>query len=144
MTDGAPLSSRAASESIGIAVVAIATAARCLMIVIALLIQFGAFNATWARDASPIPLLPVSATTGALAAVVLIGILVLSLLSIWGLVRRREWGWTLAIITAGVTLTINLGWWANGEPRYLSMLVNTIAVFYLNQRDLRAVFRVGG
>ena len=113
-----------------------------MLFVLALLIQIDGFSATWARDNSPIPLLPIDASAGALEAILLIGLLVISLLSIWGLVRRREWGWTLAIIGAGVTLTLNLAWWANGEPRYLSMLLNTIAVFYLNQRDLRAVFKV--
>jgi len=144
MSEGAAASTRTSSASVGIAVVAIMTALRCALFILALLIQIDGFSATWARDYSPIPLLPIDVSAGALEAVLLIGLLVLSLLSIWGLVRRREWGWTLAIITAGVTLTLNLGWWANGEPRYLSMLANTIAVFYLNQRDLRAVFKVGG
>ena len=142
MSDDATASVRASSASIGIAVVAIHTAFRCVLFGLALLIQLDGFSATWARDNSPIPLLPIDKSAGALEAILLIGLLVISLLSIWGLVRRREWGWTLAIIAAGVTLTLNLAWWANGEPRYLSMLVNTIAVFYLNQRDLRAVFKV--
>lgn len=144
MSDGAATSTRSSSVSIGIAVVAILTAARCVLFGLALLIQLDGFGAAWARDYAPIPLLPIDASAGAIEAILLIGLLVLSLCSIWGLVRRREWGWTLAIIGAGVTLTLNLGWWANGEPRYLSMLLNTIAVFYLNQRDLRAVFKVGG
>jgi hypothetical protein len=144
MSDDATASVRASSASIGIAVVAILTTVRCVLFVLALLIQLDGFGATWARENSPIPLLPIDASAGALEAILLIGLLVLSLLSVWGLVRRREWGWTLAIIGAGVTLALNLGWWANGEPRYLSMLLNTIAVFYLNQRDLRAVFKVGG
>lgn len=142
MSDDATASVRASSASIGIAVVAITTAFRCALFGLALLVQLDGFNATWARDNSPIPLLPIDKSAGALEAILLIGLLVISLLSIWGLVRRREWGWTLAIIAAGVTLTLNLAWWANGEPRYLSMLVNTIGVFYLNQRDLRAVFKV--
>jgi len=143
MSDGPTGSERTSSESIGIAVVVLLTTFRCVLFVLALLIQIEGFNATWARDASPIPLLPIDSSAGVLEATLVIGLLALSLVSIWGLVRRQEWGWTLAIITAGVTLALNLGWWANGEPRYLSMLVNTVAVFYLNQRDLRAVFKVG-
>ena len=142
MSDGVSPSVRTSSASIGIAVVVILTTVRCVLFVLALLILIDGFSATWARDNSPFPLLPIDASAGALEAILLIGLLVLSVFSIWGLIRRREWGWTLAIIAAGVTLTLNLGWWANGEPRYLSMLLNTIAVFYLNQRDLRAVFKV--
>jgi hypothetical protein len=144
MSDDATASVRTSSASIGIAVVAVMTTIRCVLFVLALLIQIDGFSATWARDFSPIPLLPIDVSAGVLEAVLLIVLLVLSLLSLWGLVSRREWGWTLSIITAGVTLTLNLGWWANGDPRYVSMLVNSIAVFYLNQRDLRAVFKVGG
>jgi uncharacterized membrane protein (DUF2068 family) len=69
--------------------------------------------------------------------------LVVSLLCVWGLWRRHEWGWTLSIVTAGTILALNLGWWAGGEPHYLSMLINSIVVFYLNQRDLRVAFGVG-
>ena len=74
----------------------------------------------------------------------MLGILVLSLLSIVGLLQRRTWGWTLAIVTAGLVLALNIGWWASGEARYLSMAVNTIVVFYLSQRDLRAAYGVTG
>ena len=53
---------------------------------------------------------------------------------------RCDWGWTLSIVTAGVILALDLGWWLGGEPRYLSMAVNAIVVFYLNQRDVRVTF----
>ena len=36
-------------------------------------------------------------------------------------------GWMLAIVTAGAILALDLGWWAGGEPRYLSMAVNAVA-----------------
>ncbi len=54
-----------------------------------------------------------------------------------GLLARKQWAWVLAIVSSGVILAIDLGWWWSGEPRYGSMLINTVAVFYLNQRDVR-------
>ena len=56
----------------------------------------------------------------------------------FGLLARQRWAWVLAIVSSGVILAIDLGWWWSGEPRYGSMLINSIAVFYLNQRDVRA------
>ena len=55
-----------------------------------------------------------------------------------GLLAGRQWAWVLAIISSGLILAIDLGWWWSGEPRYGSMLLNSVAVFYLNQRDVRA------
>ena len=40
-------------------------------------------------------------------------------------------------MSSGVILAIDLGWWWGGEPRYGSMLLNSVAVLYLNQRDVR-------
>ena len=71
----------------------------------------------------------------------LIGLLVASLATVVGLLARRTWAWVLAIILSGVILAIDLGWWYSGDARYLSMLLNVIAVFYLNQRDVRLALR---
>jgi hypothetical protein len=60
--------------------------------------------------------------------------------SCYGLWRFRTWGWSLALILAGVILALDLGWWLAGQPRYPSMFLNTVAVFYLNQRDVRAIY----
>ena len=57
-----------------------------------------------------------------------------------GLWRLRAWGWSLALIIAGVILLLDLGWWYVGEPRYVGMFMNMIVVFYLNQRDVRTIF----
>ncbi|HEX6868870.1 MAG TPA: hypothetical protein VF119_08685 [Candidatus Limnocylindrales bacterium] len=74
---------------------------------------------------------------------VLVGLLLASTLIVIGLVLQKRWAWVLAIITSGVILAVDLGWWFAGEPRYSSMLMNAIAVFYLNQREVRLALRGG-
>ena len=73
-----------------------------------------------------------------IARVLLIGLLVASVLVVFGLFARRRWAWVLAIVSSGVILAIDLGWWWAGDPRYGSMLLNSVAVLYLNQREVRA------
>jgi uncharacterized membrane protein (DUF2068 family) len=133
----------AAAPSLGILVIVIGTIIRIIPIVAALLKPTGSV-ATWLADYAPIPEFQAGSVVEAMASGALIGILIVSVLSIIGLLRRRSWGWTLAIVTAGVVLALNIGWYASGEPRFLSMAVNTIVVFYLSQRDLRAVYGVAG
>jgi uncharacterized membrane protein (DUF2068 family) len=58
-----------------------------------------------------------------------------------GLLAHKQWAWVLAIVSSGLILAIDLGWWWSGEPRYGSMLINSVAVFYLNQRDVRSALR---
>ena len=75
------------------------------------------------------------------AAGLLAGLLVASVLVVFGLLARRQWAWVLAIVSSGAILAVDLGWWSAGEPRYASMLLNVIAVFYLNQRDVQLALR---
>jgi len=131
------------APSLGIWVIVIGTVVRIIPIVAALLRPTGSV-AEWLADYSPVPDFPLGSALDLVANSVMIGIIAVSVLSIIGLLQRRSWGWTLAIVTAGFILALNIGWWAGGEPRYLSMAVNTIVVFYLGQRDLRAVYGVGG
>ena len=135
---------RSSTNSIGIVVVALANGVRALFVIAALLVDFGLANLDNLADLSPVPLDPAVTTVGLIERGLLIVILAVSVLSIWGLLRRHPWGWTLSIVTAGAILALNLGWWAAGEPRYLSMLVNSIAVLFLNQRDIRTDFGVSG
>lgn len=72
---------------------------------------------------------------------VLVGLLLASILTVAGLVFQKRWAWVLAIITSGVILAVDLGWWFSGDARYSSMLINAIAVFYLNQREVRIALR---
>ena len=95
----------------------------------------------WVITSSPVPELAPGSELGLVAKVILIGILVASVLIVIGLLARRRWAWVLAIVTSGFILAIDLGWWFSSEPRYISMLLNVIAVFYLNQRDVRLSLR---
>jgi hypothetical protein len=136
-------SSRASTAGLGILVIVVATAVRAILAAVGLLVVFGVLPPDSNRFATPVPLYPIDTTLGLISSAVLLAILTMSMASVWGLLRREPWGWTLAIVTAAFVLTLNLATWMTGEPRYLSMLINSIAVFYLNQRDLRAVFGVG-
>ena len=134
-------SSTAAGASWGLRIIILGTIVRAVPIVAALLNPTGVIS-TWLVDHSPIPEFPLDTPEYFIAFVMLIGLLVASVFSVIGLIRRRTWGWTLSIVTAGLILALNIGWWAGGEPRYLSMAMNTILVLYLNQRDVRVVFKV--
>jgi uncharacterized membrane protein YphA (DoxX/SURF4 family) len=95
----------------------------------------------WIANSGPLPDMPPGTDVRIVATAVLVGLLVASVLVVIGLVLQKRWAWVLAIITAGMILAIDLGWWFSGEPRYGSMLLNSIAVFYLNQRDVRVALR---
>ena len=119
-------------------VIVVLTVLRCVTIIATLFDLEGGPVVDWVRSGSPLPQPPPGAEFEILARVVLIGMLVASVLVVVGLLARRQWAWVLAIVTSGVILAIDLGWWWAGEPRYGSMLLNSIAVFYLNQREVRA------
>ncbi len=129
---------------IGILVVVLLTAWRAGVIVVQWLVEAGVLDLDQVKDLLPVPVYPLDTAVGVISQGGLIVLFAVSLLTIWGLLTRRTWGWTLAIVTSGTVLALNLGWWFAGDPRYLSMLLNSVAVFYLNQRDLRAAFKVGG
>jgi hypothetical protein len=69
-----------------------------------------------------------------------IGFAVASVAVAAGLLANRRWGWVGAIVLSGVSLAFAIGAWWEGHPVYLNMAINVIAVFYLNQRDVRAIF----
>ena len=152
MAEGTPASlttvttettTRSSTNTLGIVVIIFANALRAVFVVAALLVDAGSVRFEGLADLSPVPLDPTTTTIGLIERGLLVVILVVSVLSIWGLLRRRPWGWTLSIVTAGGILALNLAWWASAEPRYLSMLVNSVVVLFLNQRDLRTDFGVG-
>ena len=122
---------------LGILVIVALSVLRCLSIVAAVFQIQGGDVAQWFRDTSPLPDTPDGTATALIVTALLIGILVASLATIVGLLTWRQWAWVLAIILSGIILAIDLGWWWSGEARYLSMALNVVAVFYLNQRDVR-------
>jgi hypothetical protein len=69
-----------------------------------------------------------------------IGLLVASLVVGIGLLRRRRWAWIGAILISGLGLAFAIGAWWDGDSQYVSMVINVVAVFYLNQREVRAAF----
>ena len=97
----------------------------------------------WIADAGPLPDMPPGSDVQIVGNALLVGLFIASVLVVVGLVFRKRWAWVLAIITSGVILAIDLGWWFSGDARYSSMLLNSIAVFYLNQRDVRVALRGG-
>jgi uncharacterized membrane protein (DUF2068 family) len=76
----------------------------------------------------------------AIARVIAVAIIVSSVAFGIGLLTGRRWGWVGAIVLSGISLAFAIGGWWDGHPAYTSMLINVIAVFYLNQRDVRAIF----
>lgn len=134
---------RPTAYPVGIIVVVIVTAIRGFLIAVVLGVDAGVIPLDWLVRYSPIPIYPGGTAIGVLSRGMLVALLVVCVLSIWGLLRRHEWGWTISIVAAGLVLALNLGWWAAGDARDVSMLLNAIVVLYLNQRDVRAIFHVG-
>jgi hypothetical protein len=95
----------------------------------------------WLAQNGPIPTTSSGTDIEIVARALLAGLLIASILTIVGLILHQRWAWVLAIISAGAILAIDIGWWFAGEPRPVSMLLNSIAVFYLNQRDVRIALR---
>lgn len=70
--------------------------------------------------------------------------LALSLLGVTvslGLLRRQRWAWALVMIQLGAVMALDLAAYFTGEPRYVSMLISVIIVFYLNQSEVQDTFR---
>jgi hypothetical protein len=97
-------------------------------------------NVNWLHISAQIPEPPPGTVEFVLSRIVGIGLIVATLLSGFGLLAGRRWGWVAAIVLCGVSLAFGIGGWWYGAPTYLAMTINTIAVFYLNQREVRAVF----
>jgi hypothetical protein len=69
--------------------------------------------------------------------------LVVNVLCAVGLWRRRRWAWLLTMLQLGFFMLEDMYNHFTGAPReeYVwSMLLNVLMVFYLNQREVQAVF----
>jgi hypothetical protein len=58
-------------------------------------------------------------------------------LATWLLVRI---GWYAMILLAGIGLLIQIILYVYGHPNFLTMTVGVVAAFYLNQREVKALF----
>jgi len=58
-----------------------------------------------------------------------------------GLWLLRPWGWVLTMLVVGCALAFQLLMYWGGSFSPIRLLVWTIAAFYLNQREVRAIFQ---
>ena len=59
-------------------------------------------------------------------------------IGIWTL---RRWAWVALMIVVGMALGEGILRYFGREPRYLTMLLNVLIVFYLNQRSMQRLFK---
>jgi hypothetical protein len=57
-----------------------------------------------------------------------------------GLLANRRWGWIGAIVLSGLALALGIGAWWDNNPAYVALAINVVAVFYLNQREVRIFY----
>ena len=131
---------RAPGYPFGVIVIILGIALRVISLVALLLVSADSGVWGWIAGNAPLPDRPIETAVGIVLRLLAIGLVIASVLAIAGLLRRSQNGWVLAVITSGAILALDLGWWASGEPRYVSMAVNAVVLFYLNQRDLRTYF----
>jgi hypothetical protein len=140
--DSPPIPATRSRYPLGVLVVVVMSAFRCVTIAVGLVRpEADSPILTWLLSSTPLPDFRPGSDIAIVGTGVLVGLFIASLLAVVGLLARRRWAWVLAIVTAGFILALDLGWWWAGEPRYGSMLVNVIAVFYLNQQDVRISLR---
>jgi len=94
----------------------------------------------WVASGSNVPVFDQGTPAWYLGRAAVIGMIVLTSVSVVGLWRYRTWGWSMGLILSGLILALDISWWFAGQPRYPGMFLNMLAVFYLNQRDVRAIF----
>ena len=75
--------------------------------------------------------------------VTMVLMVIVNLVCAVGLWRRQRWAWFLTMLQLGVFMLSDLYSYFTGDPvaTYAwSMLLNVIMVFYLNQREVQALF----
>src|SRR5262245_56402894 len=105
----------ASTPRIGIWIVVILTAWRAGVGILQLLAEAKVIDTDVWRDFLPVPIYPNDSVLGLISQTGLVILVAVGVLTIWGLLTRRTWGWTLAIVTAGIVLALNIGWWLAGE-----------------------------
>ena len=95
---------------------------------------------SWLRGAAQLPDPPDGTPEWFLTRGVGIALIAASLVLGVGLFTGRRWAWVGSIVISGLSLALALGAWWDNHPVYVAMAINVVAVFYLNQRDVRAYF----
>lgn len=73
-------------------------------------------------------------------AVVNIVIAVILIFIIIGLWRYQYWAWFATMVVTGIALILGIWQYFHGGSPYVNLLINSLVVLYLNQRDLRRIF----
>ena len=97
-------------------------------------------NLSWLRGAAQLPDPPDGTPAWFISRGVGIALIATSLVLGLGLFTGHRWAWVGCIILSGVSLALALGAWWDNHPVYVAMAINVVAVFYLNQREVRAHF----
>jgi uncharacterized membrane protein (DUF2068 family) len=136
-----PLSATGARVRVlGIVVVTLLGIGRIVVEVVQVLTTDPSGVLAFIAGGSAIPTFPPTTPEWYVGQAASLAMIVLTAVATIGLWRFKNWGWSLSLIVAGVVLALDLGWWWIGQPRYPGMFLNMIAVFYLNQRDVRAIY----
>ena len=128
---------------LGVIVIALVQFGRAALIATQLL-EFNPFpDQDWFHAAVQLPEPAVGTVAFAVSRIIGVGLLAASLIVGLGVLRSRRWAWIGAILMSGLGLAFAIGSWWDGHPQYLAMAINVVAVFYLNQRDVRLALRGG-
>ena len=95
---------------------------------------------SWLRSAAQLPDPADGTPAWFISRGVGIALIVTSIVLGLGLFTGHRWAWVGCIILSGVSLALALGAWWDNHPVYVAMAINVVAVFYLNQREVRAHF----
>ncbi len=74
------------------------------------------------------------------APVLLILVILIGLALIVGLFQLQRWAWVLVMVLTGLSMLSDLWGYLYGNYPFLSMVINIIIVFYLNQREVQLAF----
>jgi uncharacterized membrane protein (DUF2068 family) len=72
--------------------------------------------------------------------IVFLAVILLEAFIIVGLWRMQRFAWVLIMVQVGLSMTFDLWGYFHGYPSYVSMLIDVIIVFYLNQREVQRAF----
>jgi hypothetical protein len=139
MTDR-PVPASPRRRPLGGIVLAILQFARAILVLRELLDLDVGDGLDWLRTAAQVPDAAPGTVAFTISRGLAVGILLASVAIGIGLLANRRWAWVGAIVISGLSLAFALGAWWDGNPMYLAMAINVVAVFYLNQREVRAEY----